>query len=108
MDVFVSLEFLRSRVPADLLDDLALLLGFCFDCGGSLGCKDGEVVCGRCGRVWGVENVDGSVPFPEDEGGVDVRFEGHWQAWKQPSLPKRRRRSNFGQLSGEGPYACFG
>jgi len=79
VDVFVSLEFLRSRVPGDLLEDLALLLGFCFDCGGSLGCKDGEVVCERCGRVWGVENVDESVPFPEDEGGVDVRFEGHWQ-----------------------------
>jgi len=75
----VSLEFLRSRVPADLLDDLALLLGFCFDCGGSLRVVDGEVVCVRCGRVWGVENVDWSVPFPEDESGVDVHFEGHWQ-----------------------------
>jgi RNA polymerase sigma factor (sigma-70 family) len=32
VEVFVSLEFLRSRVPADLLEDLALLLGFCFDC----------------------------------------------------------------------------
>jgi len=79
VDVCVSLEFLRSRVPADLLEDLALMLGFCFDCGGGLGCKDGEVFCERCGRVWGVENVDWSVPFPEDESEVDVRFEGHWQ-----------------------------
>ena len=79
MDVCVSLEFLRSRVPADLLEDLALLLGFCFDCGGSLRVVDGEVFCERCGRVWGVENVDWSVPFPEDESGVDVHFEGHWQ-----------------------------
>jgi len=79
VDVCVSLEFLRSRVPADLLEDLALLLGFCFDCGGSLRVVDGEVFCERCGRVWGVENVDWSVPFPEDESGVDVHFEGHWQ-----------------------------
>jgi len=79
VDVCVSLEFLRSRVPADLLDDLALLLGFCFDCGGSLRVVGGEVFCEKCGRVWGVENVDWSVPFPEDGGGVDVRFEGHWQ-----------------------------
>jgi len=79
VDVCVSLEFLRSRVPADLLEDLALMLGFCFDCGGSLRVVDGEVVCERCGRVWGVENVDWSAPFPEDESGVDVHFEGHWQ-----------------------------
>jgi len=79
VSVCVNLEFLRSRVPAELLEDLALLLGFCFDCGGSLGVVDGEVVCEKCGRVWGVENVDESVPFPEDESGVDVHFEGHWQ-----------------------------
>jgi len=35
--VCVSLEFLRSRLPADLLEDLALLLGLCM--------IDGEVVC---------------------------------------------------------------
>jgi hypothetical protein len=76
----VSLEFLRSKVPADLLDDLALLLGFCFDCGGSLSVVGGEVVCEKCGRVWGVENVDESVPFPEAENVESgVHFEGHWQ-----------------------------
>jgi uncharacterized Zn finger protein (UPF0148 family) len=50
-----------------LLEDLAFLLGFCFDCGGRLGRKDGEVVCEKCGRIWGVENVSESVPFPEDD-----------------------------------------
>jgi len=77
--VFVSLDFLRGRLPSDLLEELALLLGFCFDCGGCLRNVDGEVVCEKCGRVWGYENVDESVPFPEDESDGDSPFEGHWQ-----------------------------
>lgn len=80
MDAFVSLDFLRSRLPSDLLDELALLLGFCFECGSRLRNVGGEVVCESCGRVWGYENVDESVPFPEGENvGADSHFEGHWQ-----------------------------
>ncbi|MEM3618713.1 MAG: TFIIB-type zinc ribbon-containing protein [Candidatus Bathyarchaeia archaeon] len=80
MEAFVSLDFLRSRLPRDLLEELALLLSFCFECGGYLRNVDGEVVCEKCGRVWGYENINGSVPFPEGEDdGADSRFEGHWQ-----------------------------
>ena len=80
MGVFVSLDFLRGRLPSDLLEELALLLGFCFDCGGCLRNVDGEVVCEKCGRVWGYENVDESVPFPQGENDeADSHFEGHWQ-----------------------------
>ncbi|MDW8023113.1 MAG: hypothetical protein RMJ15_05190, partial [Nitrososphaerota archaeon] len=71
---------MRSRLPSDLLDDLALLLGLCFECGGCLRRVDGEIVCEKCGRVWGCENVDESVPFPEGEyEGGECHFEGHWQ-----------------------------
>jgi len=80
VDVFVSLDFLRGRLPSYLLEELALLLGFCFDCGGCLRNVDGEVVCEKCGRVWGYENVDESVPFPQGENDeADSHFEGHWQ-----------------------------
>ena len=79
MDAFVSLDFLRSRLPADLLEELALFLGLCFECGGRLRRIDGEVVCEGCGRVWGYENVDESVPFPEGGNDGDSPFEGHWQ-----------------------------
>ncbi|MEM3695085.1 MAG: TFIIB-type zinc ribbon-containing protein [Candidatus Bathyarchaeia archaeon] len=80
MGVFVSLDFLRGRLPSYLLEELALFLGLCFECGGCLRNVDGEVVCERCGRVWGYENVDESVPFPEYEKNEgNSHFEGHWQ-----------------------------
>ncbi|MEM3695081.1 MAG: TFIIB-type zinc ribbon-containing protein [Candidatus Bathyarchaeia archaeon] len=80
MEAFVSLDFLRSRLPADLLEELASFLGLCLECGGCLRRVDGEVICIKCGRVWGYENVDESVPFPEGEDdGADSHFEGHWQ-----------------------------
>jgi len=80
LEAFISLDFLRSRLPADLLEELASFLGLCLECGGCLRRVDGEVVCERCGRVWGCENVDERVPFPEGENdGADSHFEGHWQ-----------------------------
>jgi hypothetical protein len=62
------------------LEDLAVSLGLCLECGGELVRRDGEVVCSRCGLVWGVENVAESLPFPEDDtAGGAASFEGHWQ-----------------------------
>ncbi|MEM3703948.1 MAG: zinc ribbon domain-containing protein [Candidatus Bathyarchaeia archaeon] len=78
MEAFVSLDFLRNRLPFDLLEELSIILGFCFECGSSLRNVGGEIVCEKCGRVWGYDNVNESVPFPEGEDG-ESRFEGHWQ-----------------------------
>jgi len=78
----LSFDFIRGRLSAEQLEDLAVSLGLCLECGGSLAVRDGEVVCSHCGLVWSVENVDESLPFPEDgeDGdGVAKCFEGHWQ-----------------------------
>ena len=65
--LLIGVDFLRSRL-------------WVFACGGSLVSVDGEVVCEKCGRVWGYENVAESVPFPEGEGErAGGHFEGHWQ-----------------------------
>jgi len=78
----LSFDFVRSRLSAGQLEDLAVSLGLCLECGGGLVVRDGEVVCSRCGLVGSVENTADYVPFPEygEAEGVDgSRFEGHWQ-----------------------------
>jgi hypothetical protein len=78
----LSVDYIRSRLSSEQVEELSVLLGVCFECGGRLKRADGEVVCEKCGRVWGFENVDENIPFPESgEGDSDgaVHFEGHWQ-----------------------------
>ena len=77
----LSFDFIRDRLSREQLEDLAVSLGLCLECGGSLVVRDGEVVCSRCGLVWSVENVAESLPFPEDgeDDGAVKCFEGHWQ-----------------------------
>lgn len=78
--LLIDADFLRCRLPPEQFEELCLALGMCLECGGSLVSVDGEVVCRKCGRVWGLENVDGSIPFPDgDDDGVEGHFEGHWQ-----------------------------
>ncbi|MDW8022958.1 MAG: TFIIB-type zinc ribbon-containing protein [Nitrososphaerota archaeon] len=69
---------MRRRLSSEEFEELCLALGMCLECGGSLVRAEGEVVCVKCGRVWGEENVDENIPFP-DEGGTGAHFEGHWQ-----------------------------
>ncbi|MGB9779117.1 MAG: TFIIB-type zinc ribbon-containing protein [Candidatus Bathyarchaeales archaeon] len=78
MQTSIGLDFLRSKLPNELQEEVSLTIGICLECGGSLMRAEGEVVCAKCGRVWGSENVDDAVPFPEDGDG-DGHFEGHWQ-----------------------------
>jgi len=79
MSTLLDIDFLRSKLSAEQIDELSLTLRMCLECGGSLQrAIDGEIVCGKCGRVWGFENVNESIPFPE-EGGGNSHFEGHWQ-----------------------------
>jgi len=78
----LSFDFIRGRLSAEQLEDLAVSLGICLECGGNLVFRDYELVCSQCGVVWGVENTADYVPFPEYEsadGGEGSRFEGHWQ-----------------------------
>jgi transcription initiation factor TFIIIB Brf1 subunit/transcription initiation factor TFIIB len=78
----LSFDFIRDRLSREQLEDLAVSLGLCLECGGGLVVRDGEVVCSRCGLVWGFENTADYVPFPEDgeDGdGATKCFEGHWQ-----------------------------
>jgi hypothetical protein len=78
----LSFDFVRSRLSVGQLEDLAVSLGVCLECGGGLVVRDGEVVCSRCGLVWSFENTADYVPFPEcgEAEGVDgSSFEGHWQ-----------------------------
>jgi transcription initiation factor TFIIIB Brf1 subunit/transcription initiation factor TFIIB len=78
----LSFDFVRSRLSVGQLEDLAVCLGLCLECGGGLVVRDGEVVCSRCGLVWSAENTVDYVPFPddgEDGDGVAKCFEGHWQ-----------------------------
>jgi len=78
MQTSIGLDFLRSKLPNDLLEEVSLAIGICLECGGSVMRVEGEFVCAKCGRVWGEENVDDAVPFPED-GEPSIHFEGHWQ-----------------------------
>ncbi|MEM3698017.1 MAG: TFIIB-type zinc ribbon-containing protein [Candidatus Bathyarchaeia archaeon] len=78
MQTSVGLDFLRSKLSNEQLEELSIAIGICLECGGSLMIVEGEVVCRKCGRVWGEENVDENIPFPED-GQADAYFEGHWQ-----------------------------
>jgi len=78
----LSFDFIRGRLSSEQLEDLAVSLGVCLECGGNLVSKDGEIVCSSCGLVWAVENTADYVPFPDYEsadGGEGSRFEGHWQ-----------------------------
>jgi transcription initiation factor TFIIIB Brf1 subunit/transcription initiation factor TFIIB len=78
----LSFDFIRGRLSAEQLEEFAVSLGICLECGGGLVVRDGEVVCSRCGLVWSVENVAESLPFPddgEDDAGAVKCFEGHWQ-----------------------------
>jgi hypothetical protein len=77
----LSFDFIRGRLSAEQLEELAVSLGICLECGGGLVVRDGEVVCSRCGLVWSVENTADYVPFPEDgeDDGAAKCFEGHWQ-----------------------------
>jgi len=78
----LSFDFIRGRLSVEQLEDLAVSLGICLECGGGLVVRDGEVVCSRCGLVWSVENTADYVPFPEDgedDVGAVKCFEGHWQ-----------------------------
>jgi transcription initiation factor TFIIIB Brf1 subunit/transcription initiation factor TFIIB len=77
----LSFDFIRGRLSPEQLEDLAVSLGVCLECGGNLVVRDCEVVCSQCGLVWTVENTADYVPFPEYEetGKFDGgRFEGHW------------------------------
>ena len=48
----------------------------CFECGGTLQQRDGELVCRGCGVVWGNGVFeDNHVPFEVKDGGS---YEGHW------------------------------
>jgi len=78
MQTSVGLDFLRSRLPKELAEEVSLAIGICLECGGALMTAEGEIVCAKCGRVWSEENFDEYVPFPED-GEASARFEGHWQ-----------------------------
>jgi len=62
----LSFDFIRGRLSAEQLEDLAVSLGICLDCGGNLVSRDGEIVCGQCGLVWAIENAADYVPFPEN------------------------------------------
>jgi hypothetical protein len=78
----LSFDFIRGRLPPEKLEEFAVSLGVCLECGGSLVVRDCEVVCSQCGVVWGVENTADYVPFPEyEEAGnfYGSHFEGHWQ-----------------------------
>jgi len=78
----LSFDFIRGRLSPEQLEDLAVSLGLCLECGGNLVSRDGEIVCSSCGFVWAVENTAYYVPFPEYEsadGGERNHFEGHWQ-----------------------------
>ncbi|MEM2912477.1 MAG: hypothetical protein QW146_08240, partial [Candidatus Bathyarchaeia archaeon] len=87
--LLISVDFLRSRLSSEQLEELCLALGTCLECGGSLVTMNGEVICVKCGMVWGSENVSRTVPFPEDEcEGADSHFEGHWQPGSSPCFLK--------------------
>ena len=78
----LSFDFIRGRLSPEQLEEFAVSLGVCLECGGNLVSKDGEIVCISCGLVWAVENTADYVPFPEYEsvdGGEGNHFEGHWQ-----------------------------
>jgi len=78
----LSFDFIRGRLSPEQLEEFAVSLGVCLECGGNLVVRDCEVVCSSCGLVWAVENTADYVPFPEHEetGKFDgSRFEGHWQ-----------------------------
>lgn len=74
--LLISSDFLRSKLSSEQFEELCLALGMCLECGGSLVRADGEVVCVKCGMVWGFENVEEAIPFP-DEGEARAHFEGH-------------------------------
>ena len=59
----LSFDFIRGRLSPEQLEDLAVSLGICLECGGNLVVRDCEVVCSRCGMVWGLENTADYVPF---------------------------------------------
>jgi len=78
----LSFDFIRGKLSTEQLEDLAVSLGVCLECGGNLVVRDCEVVCSRCGLVWAFENTADYVPFPEYEEASNFdgsRFEGHWQ-----------------------------
>ncbi|MBS7621009.1 hypothetical protein KEJ32_02690 [Candidatus Bathyarchaeota archaeon] len=78
--MLIGVDFLRSRLSHEQLEELCLALGICLECGGNLVGVDEEVVCVKCGRVWSFENAVEVVPFPEGDGeAADSHFEGHWQ-----------------------------
>ncbi|MEM2995593.1 MAG: hypothetical protein QXI91_06245 [Candidatus Bathyarchaeia archaeon] len=64
--LLISADFLRRRLSSEQLGELCLALGMCLECGGSLVRVEGEVVCVKCGMVWGFENVEEAIPFPEE------------------------------------------
>lgn len=73
---FVNLDFLRMRASKGTLEILAGETMLCFECGGSLQQKSGELVCKGCGVVWGNGVFeDNRVPFEVKDGGA---YEGHW------------------------------
>jgi len=79
-EVTVSLDTLRSKLLPDQQAELALTLGLCLECGGSLRRSlDGEVCCSKCGLVWDSQNTAEYIPFPEREQLEKGDFEQHWQ-----------------------------
>jgi len=73
---FVNLDFLRMRASKGTLEILAGETMLCFECGGSLQQKSGELVCKECGVVWGNGIFEKDhIPFEVKYGGS---YEGHW------------------------------
>jgi len=90
----VTLDFLRKTATRGTLEVLALETGLCFECGGKLQEKNGELACTGCGVVWGNGALeDDHIPFEEDSQSKD--FEGHWSPPNQLAFNKNLGVNQF-------------
>jgi len=90
----VTLDFLRKTATKGPLEVLAVETGFCFECGGELREKDGELACNGCGVVWGNGALeDDHIPFQEDSQSKD--FEGHFSPPNQLAFNRGMGTNQF-------------
>jgi hypothetical protein len=90
----VTLDFLREKATKATLQILALEVGLCFECGGKLQEKDGELACTGCGVVWGNGALeDNHIPFGKDSQSKD--FEGHFSPPNQLAFNKGMGTNQF-------------
>lgn len=90
----LDLKFLRTHASKETLQILATEIKTCLECGNKIEERDGELVCTRCGIVWGNGFFENNkIPF--EERNQRRGFEGHWSPPNQLAFNKGMGTNQF-------------